>query len=608
MDEDAELRKGGGPEADDSRKNVEGLPAEELSMTAAFNIMYGWRFIPDDIPLKKRVLYGLGMGFEYLMVWVYKQILPFIDEYGVDEFEQTVLPRITKERGTSRYLLELVEAEIEEMAVEVVKKMYTDKELERLLAGCKGPSTLDKGKSAGGTNSSGEQREQSRKDIRTLFCLFQLAAKHIEEKSVEERSIRTIEIVAFFAYVLDERIFDYLISYLHSDKYMLLELLILKLRFSKEGHTPRRHLADEEIGKYFAKAEQQVEYTEEEMIGKIKGLLQEMGQEKDILSAKYVILSASQFLRHVRDDEVYELFFRMAENENKVIRLHFAMQVQYVVCPAKEGDLEVALRKILSDRDDEVRLVGRKALSALVCSLERQEWAVDQFRAWAFSVVDAPRDSVQYLECAAALPKVLVASPSPEIYALFRRFWRSEWNALAVRTLLIPSLYTIYRALENGEDLVGEMERLRVDSKALTFPSPEMAASPIERASVLSTYSDDLHSIVEDVLKGGTSLAQVLLGSLGEIASICRQEAVEAMVKRLFEKETGRNWRYKVSLIENSYKALEFCSDAFIEEYLSLLHPLRKDWAYAVRRSAEEHWKSVQEKRGRDTPQGLGCK
>lgn len=318
-------------------KQEEPLPIERrMSVVEAFSIMHGWRFIPDEIDLKKRMLYALNVGFESLSLWVYKQILPYIQEFGAEDFRASVLPHLLKRRASAKHAAYEMRKEIETSIVLVVKEAYgqdCDVYFQRLSPALK--------KQYSGLQS----KELGEKHVEILHILLLLALAEVDDTDV-----RIIEIIVFLSYVLDRRILDYLVSYFHSEKDFLLELLLLRIRQNEIGVPLRTHLSDAQIDGIYKNTER-VEYSKDAAKSKARDIILEISRESEPDSARFAVTRCLTYIQCTGELDMLDVIIDHSRSKNKAVRIQCALALAVLSEHAKAG---AALCSLLKDRDTDV--------------------------------------------------------------------------------------------------------------------------------------------------------------------------------------------------------------------------------------------------------------
>lgn len=549
-------------------------PVEKTSTPDGLNLMHGWRFVPDEIELKKRMLYALAVGFECLSIWVYKQILPYMEKYGSEEFEFTIFPKLLNGQLQSKYAITEIRQEIEKNIVSLVKQMYgvhaevfLNKEVEK--------SKIEK--------FSAEFKGPVKKGCsRVLYCMLELLVSEIEESD-----IRTIELIVFLAQVLDKRIFDYLISYFHNEKDLLLEILLVKMKYRQMAKPEQKHLTEKDIKKLFNRVKE-IKYTVEEEEDLAKKIILELSSEVEVSSVIFFNMRGLLYIKCKPDEGILQKMIEKLENKNKAVRMQCVIILQAF---AQFNRVIDALIRALADPDDDIKNQARVSLAvAIPTVLERKEELIDLYIKW---LID------ENCNCIEQLPDILITAKKinhPKHVDLYKEYCLIlEEETVSIQVLLIEKIGEVFELYINPEDLLKEdlMEMKIEDKKTLlNFPSPDITQKKVEKPEHIYTPERAVCALERllNIFTSSRETVESALKILPAVKDLVRPSFIQKTLHSLYEKDPGRNWRYWISLLEVTETLSDILTEANKEKTRTHIKRLTKHWASVVRAAAQKKY------------------
>ncbi|KAI5162667.1 hypothetical protein NEAUS03_2043 [Nematocida ausubeli] len=543
-------------------------PVERVSPSDALSLMHGWRFVPDELELKKRMLYALAVGFECLSMWVYKQIIPYVDKYGGEDFESTIFPKLLSAQAQSKYTLTEIHQEIERNIVVLVKRMYP-KHSEIFF-------TEDATEEA--INEFRNDASQKDQDcIRVLYCFLQLFLTEIEELDV-----RTVELIFFLGKVLDCRIYDYLISYFSTEKDLLLEILVNKMKNRQMSMPEQRHLQDADIEKLFGTLEK-ITYTVKEEEDLAKKILLDLSKEMDVDPAVFFMIHALMFIKCKPDEIILEKIIDQMKNKNKAVRGQCTIILQAF---SKYKGVTETLIKALEDADDDIKHQAKISLAvAIPQTVERQAELIDLYAKW------IEEEECKYIE---QLPYILIAAKNTNHQKhtdLYKAYCRIIQNtSVQMQVILLNKAVEIFSLYIKSEDLImEEIKEMKIEDKktGIEFPSPDLT----ENAEVHSYSADDAVSDLERllmILAGQEGTVDETIKILPKISKLVTSSFPSRLLLSLYERDPKRNWRYWTCLLNTTESMKNILSGTNKEKILEHIKKLTKHWASAVRKAAHQ--------------------
>ncbi|KAI5186889.1 hypothetical protein NEHOM01_1778 [Nematocida homosporus] len=446
----------------------------KIAAAEIFSVVNGWRFVPEDLELRKQVIYALTVGFDCLGIWVYKQIVPFITLYGIDEFETSILPRLLKNRAETRHNLQDVRQEIEQAVISTATAVYQDS-----ISVFLGPTTA-----AAISQLVSTPVNMSYKHRRTLIVLLQLVLADIDEADT-----KIVEIALFLAHVLDSRIFDYLVTHFYKEKDFLVELLLVRMKYAKSGLPPQKHMTDKEIDTLFGEMDQKT-YSSTDIEKQARDLLLELSSEPEVSFLNFCLTRCLAYLECKWDAAIEQLIITAAANENKAVRMQAAVILQDV----HSSGAGQALLRLVEDPDDEVKAQAIASIAGSIGEggVETGE-AIDRV-----SVEIKPgikRGTVEWLA------NVLVAAVrsdhkrTEEIYSVYCR--EITEGPREVRRVLVRSLPRVFKEFITEASIIEQnLKRLHIQRN----PASQLSSTP------MSASMADISGIDSQSLKSNSSL------------------------------------------------------------------------------------------------------
>ncbi|OAG29607.1 hypothetical protein NEDG_00740 [Nematocida displodere] len=542
---------------------------DKVSLAEALNIMHGWRFVPDTINLKKRMLYALTVSFDSLSIWVYKQIVPFIDAYGVAEFEAAILPRLLKEKNNLKYATFEIRQELEQSAIVVTRRIYGE-HASTFFTKTPAPQSVQALRSAAIVPAE--------KEVGTLYVLLQLILAEIDEADA-----RIIEVLVFFGYILDQRLFDFLISYFHQEKDFLLELLLIKMRFAKTGLPENKFLSEAQINGLFKDTERK-EYGKEGAEALSKEILLELSEDKDVASVNFAITRCCAYIDCRPDPEVVGIIVKRATDRNKAVRMQAA-----AVFPLVAGHPGVSERllQLLEDADDEVKYQARKSIGlAIPRAKGMAAELIARFVSW---------KSQRKTEELRHLPEALIAAKKlnhPSTDALYDEYCAALLTGShpkhIVAALLAPAEKVFALFIRQEQVIEEELRTMHIDGKdseksqGLSFPSPKITSECVEEKYFETEALSNLEGVVTR-LADTLGTAEMCFALLPKVTDIMKGASIEQVVESFFLKDPNRNWRYWTGLFALVGSTRQHLGDKSRARIVGLLAPLKDHWAKAVR-------------------------
>lgn len=546
--------------------------SERLAAPDTLSIVHGWRFVPDEIDLKKRIVYSLAMGVECLAVWAYKQILPFIEQYGVAEFESAVFPKLMVKRVEDRYTQYEIRQELERCVVAQTQRIYqehaavffqrrpSEKARRQLVEAALRPS---------------------RDEIRVLFLLLRLTMENMEETDV-----RIIEVLVFFGYVLDVRVFEYLTAHFQKEKDFQAELLLVKMKFRQAGIPPQQHLNEAEIAELF-KTTPRKEQTPAEEEAVCKAALLELLAETELYSVTFAVTRCSVFLQSLADAEMVQRLVEKSKDAQKAVRMQCVVVFSSI---AHLEAVEAALLEMLSDADDDIKLQARISVALAIPHARTKAAAmISHFVEWVES------KSIKY---EMYLPGALITAKKtghPETDRLYREYCRFLMNSQKeLKSYVVETIPQVFGEFISSDLLVAEsLKGLTISSSktagSVVFPSPDMSpeTEPAETQYTGQCAASNLEAILECLFSSVVSL-NLLLELLAQLSPLISRSFLSHLISKLLQKDPERNWRYWTKLMRLAADAKDSLTAATKHQLLEQLKQLETHWAHAVRLAAKK--------------------
>ncbi|KAI5190705.1 hypothetical protein NEMIN01_1170 [Nematocida minor] len=545
-------------------------PIEKVAISDALSLMHGWRFVPDEIELKKRMLYALAVGFECLSIWVYKQIIPYADKYGSAEFESTIFPKLMQGQAQTKYAQAEIRQEIEKNIIALGRRMY-GQHLDIFLA-----KDLTKEQIKGFIEYS-SKGVGDKSPVRVLFCLLKLLITEIEESD-----IRTIELIVFLGHILDSRIFDYLVSYFHKEKDLLLEILLVKMKYRVIDIPCQKHLTDEDIGEIFG-ALKKVSYTEEEEEKLAKKIVLDLSDEVEVTSANFFIMRALVYIKCKPDQEILQKMIEKMKNKNKAVRMQCVIILQAF---AEFEGVTDALIAALDDADDDIKNQARVSLSVAIPTTQtKKEELIDYYTKW---IIDEKYDYIEQLPEILLTAKETGHAKHSELYGEYCALLEKETGNVQVQ--LAQKIVKIFSLYIREEDLITEnMINMKIEEKKggqIVFPSPDMSAEGAAKKYSVDKAVHDLEEIVNIFMKAGET-AECVVEMLPELRKLFRNSFTGKVLETLYERDPERNWRYWMNLLKTTEKIKEHIGETQKDRIKKRVKELTRHWASAVRAEAK---------------------
>ncbi|KAI5189264.1 hypothetical protein NECID01_0459 [Nematocida sp. AWRm77] len=568
IETDRESSEGNTREALEKKEAV----MEKLLAGDPLGFVHGWRHIPEEIDLKKKIVYSLTVGGECLSIWAYKQILPFIEKHGVEEFERSIFPRLLGKKVEDRYTQYEIRQELEKCLVEHTQKAYGP---HARIFFTKDPKEEDRKAfaEAGGIPSP--------EDVRVFFLLLKLAMDNMEETDV-----RAIEVLVFFGYVLDIRVLDYLTSYFHKENDFLAELLLVKMRFRKTGMPAQKHMQDTDVEELFQTVDKK-EHTPEEEESICKDALLELLEETEIYSINFAVARCVLFLQLKEDAEIVAKLVEKAKNKQKAVRMQCVVAFSSLV---HIPEIEESLLASLENADDDIKLQAQISISLAIPHMSRKApEMVAHFVSWM---------ETKAIKYDMYLPGVLVCAQKlrhPGTEKLYQEYCALLLNShIEVKTHLVKKIPQVFSELISTDMIVEEsLKTLHIDGEkekgagSLIFPSPEMCPEKQRSGHSRAGALKDLEDILRVLFATYPSL-NILADLLSRTASLVRKAFLEEQIRVLFEKNPERNWRYWVTLMGIAAQNAGSFTEAARKDISAHLEELEKHWAYTVREEAKK--------------------
>lgn len=541
---------------------------EKLTTSDALGLMHGWRFVPDEIELKKRMLYALAVGFEYLSIWVYKQIVPYMDKYGSDDFETVIFPKLLQGQSQIKYALAEIRQEIEKNIIILGRRMYGEY-IDIFLM-----KNNEKDK------ISEFIKDQALKDtgpVRTLYCLLRLLLTEIEESDM-----RTIELIVFLGHILDRRIFTYLISYFHKEKDLLLEILLMKMKYRLFKIPEQEHLTDKDIESIYKDIEI-VSYTAEEEEILAKKIIIDLSSDAEMASANFFIMRGLLYIQCKPDAEILQKMIDKIQDKYKSVRMPCIIILQRF---AHHKGVIDALIKALDDPDDDIKSQARISLAvAIPLASEKQDLLIDMYAKW---IMD------DNYNCIVQLPDVIIAAKQTnhpkhtDLYIEYCTVLMEEDQNIKV--LLIHKAPDVFSLYIKPEDLLKESfinMKIEDKKKGITFPSPEVTEEqmPSKKYSTLEAVSN-LEEIIDMFLLSQDTVLSII-EILPRITHLIRKSFLEKIIDTLYNKDPERNWRYWTNLFKATEEIYKDLGGTTKEKVRIRIKALTKHWASTVRTEAK---------------------
>ncbi|KAH9387213.1 uncharacterized protein NEMAJ01_2109 [Nematocida major] len=543
---------------------------EKVAISDELNLMHGWRFVPDEIELKKRVLYALTVGFKCLSTWVYKQIIPYVDTYGLAEFEASVFPRLLKGQTQSKYALTEIRQEIERNILVFVKRAYGEN-ADIFLARSVDALKISRFKASQGVRDA--------VSVRMLYYMLRLLIVEIEESD-----IRTIELIVFLGQALDRRILDYLVSYFYKEKDLLLEILLVKMRHRKLQIPEQMHLRESEVAEIFQGVGAKLELSPEEEEKQAKEIVMDISNELDITYSSLFMLRALMYVECIPDTEILQKMTQKMESKNKAVRMECIALIHGF---AGDEDVCEALMGALQDPDDDVKRQAQMSLSmAVPIVTKKQSELIEKYSEW------FAKDKKRY---APHLPSVLIAAKKAKHEKhgeLYREYCTLLEKAGDTQRQLARKVADVFGLYIQREDVIAEdIVNLKIEDRknALTFPSPDIAEFDAREKKEYSPENAvcDLERVMGALVAEAGSAEKVV-----EMLPLCmhllRAGFVQKMLLRLFERDPERNWRYWMRLLQTADKVKDSLTERAKASLKEHIKKLTAHWAHAVRIEAKK--------------------
>jgi len=565
--------------------------AHGMSVEEALGIMHGWRFIPDDIELSKRVVYALTVGLECAYVWVYKQVVTYIEMYGIEEFETNVYPSLYAGIKEYRYTMYEVRQEIESVVVQLVQKVY--KKHARVFM-TKTPKKEDVEEY---NKEYVYNAEEDGKYVRAMYLLLQIVLK-----SIGDVDSRTVEIVVYFGYVLDRRVFDYLATHFCTEKDLLLETLLVKRQHAESGITKQQHMTEEEVEKLYGPEEERKEYTREEEEAQCKKILQELLEDKEVMNVIYGITRCSVHAQNTHDEEIYAKVAEKAKDKNKAVRMQCATELVHFT---KYKGMASVLLGLLDDPDDDIKDQARVSVSVCIAKTEEMaEEMIEQYVEW------VQKNSIEY---AGYLPEIILKAKqigSKHTETLYEEYCHALMSQrCAAKITLMPKMRTVFAQFIAPEKMLEEsMKELCIEKKT------EEEDNKTEHTHTLADISDreqvqhrfatqnameNMQEIVRHMLSILTpNTIDSIVELVAELVPLMSSVYIDKIIEEMISKDADRKWRYWTELIELVESVHDRLSNKTKDKVAVKIAELTKHWAHAVRvaaRKAAKHIAHIQE-------------
>lgn len=539
---------------------------EKVITSDALSLMHGWRFVPDEIELKKRMLYALAVGFEYLSVWVYKQIIPYVDKYGSEDFETTIFPKLLQGQMQTKYTLTEIRQEIEKNIITLGKRMHGDYVDIFLMKNNEESKIKD---------FIENQELKDKRPIRTLYCLLRLLITEIEESDM-----RTIELIVFLGHMLDRRIFDYLITYFHKEKDLLLEILLMKMKYRVFKIPSQQHLTDKDMESVFNSLEI-ISYTPEEEEAFAKKIVIDLSDEQEISFANFFIMRGLMYIKYKPDAEILQKMIDKIDNKNKAVRMQCVIILQAF---AQHKGVVDALIKALDDADDDIKNQARISLSvAIPTTLEKQSTLIDYYVKW---TIEEEYDYTEQLADVLITAKKINHPKHTELYKEYCTLLEKESPDMKI--LLVQKAVEVFSLYIKPEDLLKEdLVNMRIEEKKnITFPSPELVGkTSYKKDYTESNAVSNLEDVINTFLHSQETVESVS-AILPQLRSLLRTAFLEEIVEALYTRDPERNWRYWTALFKTTEQIKKYLREASKEKVRKHIKALTKHWASTVRAEA----------------------
>ncbi|KAI5180558.1 hypothetical protein NEOKW01_0862 [Nematocida sp. AWRm80] len=556
---------------DNQQKSEQGAALEEkeivldrVAVVDALNIMNSWRVVPDNISLKKRMVYALTVGIDCLSLWVYKQIIPFIEKYGIEEFETQIFPMLLKEREEVKFPMLEIRREIEKTVIEMAKKIYKE-HIRVYLAANPKPEDIQALRKT--------EIQPDPNYVRGLFLLLKIVLKNIEDAD-----IKTIEILVFFSLVLDFRIINYLIAYFQKEKDFVLELLLIKMTFAQKNIPEYNHLKETEINEVFGQIKK-IEYTQEEAEKVAKEILIELFKDKEIPSVNFSILRCIMYLRCKKDPEITDLIVKQSKDKNKAVRMQCAAGLQMI---ASIEDVSEPLLSLLQDPDEDVVHQTKVSIAKSISKAAfNPSQLIDKYLEW-YKEIKA--------ETTEELAGILIKSKEinhPAEKQLYNEYCTETIKgSITTRRLLVPQLSKVFQEYITQELLLEEnLRQIQIGpgiKEGVTFQTQkEENIKAYEESNAIY----NLETIIDASLLQ-QELWTPIIQLLPELKTILRTEFLETTLTALYNQDPQRNWRHWTLLLETTLNLKPSLSAAFRETILQSIQKLKTHWAHVVRKTA----------------------
>ncbi|OAG32127.1 hypothetical protein NEIG_01858 [Nematocida sp. ERTm5] len=541
---------------------------ERISPSDTLSLMHGWRFVPDEIELKKRMLYALTVGFECLSIWVYKQIVPYMDKYGGEDFETTIFPKLLKGHTQSKYALVEIRQEIERNIVVLVNRIY-GKHAGRFFG-----EKIDK---EAMKDLCSDNSEKDTNSIRVLYCLLQLLLTEIEEID-----IRTIELIVCLAQALDSRIYDYLTSYFNKEKDLLLEILLIKMNHREMGFPKKNLLTEKDIQNIFGELEK-VSYTEKEEEQLTKKIILELSKETEVEACMFFMVHALVYINCCKsDEEILQKIIDKLDNKNRVIRGQCVVILRS--CHQHKGVID-ALIKASNDPDDDIKRQIRVALSeATSDSKGKREELINHYINW---LSENETDYIMHLTGVLTAAKSTNHTKHMELYQKYCN--GLEKLPIMIQTHFLSGIINVFSLYINPEDLIKEeIKEMAIDDKksGIEFPSPELSQKIEIHSYTPENAVTDLERILFSLIQTEEILIPVIK-ILPKMKELLRSSFLIKVLLVLYEKDPKRNWRYWSYLLSTTEELKEVITGASKERIIEHIKRLTKHWANIIRNTAE---------------------
>ncbi|KAI5172836.1 hypothetical protein NEFER03_1852 [Nematocida sp. LUAm3] len=553
------------------KEKEESLEMERMVEEKVLSVLNGWRVVPDDQPFKKKFMYALAVGYDCLSIWVHKQVIPFIDECGIDEFETQIFPRLLRLSAEVKFTMSETRQELEENIVNMTKRVYGElgKVFFEINPEEAAVEELEKRKIC-----------MSEKDRKTFLCLLQLCMVDLDMVDT-----RVMDRLFFLGHVVDNRIFDFLIEHFSKEQDLLLEILLIKIKHKKIRMPKQQHLTEAELDLVFG-SEERKEYSSAWAEEEGKKILCRLLDSEELSIVVFAMQRALFYLEYVPDKEIAGIIIKKSKSKHKAIRMQSAMVLQCIM--SMEG-VPTALIEMCGDPDDEVKLQGILSISEEISEAkERQEEMISLFYEW------LKDETAKY---AISLPNVLIAAKKiehPKVSELYERYCRLlvENTSIRDKEELLSSIYEVFSLfITESMILEAELKQMKIDRKemktSLVFPSPEIGAS----IDLLKYSCENAIINLEHIIEYLSSIP-VLLNKIPSLfpllMPLMKRKSFEGVLESLFQKDPGRAWRYWIDLCCSAEKILPALTEQCKTSLIGMLQPLKGHWAHAVRKQASD--------------------